>query len=1150
LETVLTHSITGKGASSVSRQIKEETSSTIKLEDLAKLMSHVQPSFKDLDLLEDDPVIVVDDSDEDEDDEVHATENVETKDTSVPKYSSPMSSQIQELTNQVLILQSQKHKLELEKNKGEAEVALLKAQPSFPNVEQLKELLFDELIEEVKGLKKQVHELEIELPGDLKEIPTKLEDFTKTVASVQAKLKTLDALPGLLLNVTKALNKFAQVLDFASSKAGDQSVPSAGQADTRPTEGENDTNQATISQLFQKRAEKSAEKDNLNKNKLQTKTTPPPIPPVIITTITQMQSPSLQPPPKRSSQPEGEHIKKDKGKKALSSKEAEKESTDSYSDDETHVTSSMVEPSRIKKLKKFYFITEDVRHIHLTEEEINHQKKLEEDAKAEAAKQEGGVRKAELVDLLGPKVVKKYYNDKLQYDRYYDKMLNKRTESRITNCDILTRKGPITLKVYREDGTSEIILNFKASDLHLGEWREVMKACPNMIVKGWETIYKQIGTRMDYTHTTEAELANKRLKSLVQYKDHLPGTVLNELDLGMIMFNSYHRQDFVTIEDMKDFSITMLYTVQEIFFRRHQGPGLDDHARTFSSLLLAELESLKLLQRQLFRSVEDWEVSSLQCRQRLPKKWLSFCQSLRHTNHVKDFVLASLYMDFHDSPDDEEDTRSNQEYLTDLKEKYQAIALLAKSKRFFKKGPTKDFEAKYNKIKAKLALLSSSASASKASMVKNKGLIAEAYDWDEEEVSSDDNEMVEVKVLMALAEDNEAVSKEGARNGEWVKISMRSEQIPSQKKRILGIDQLNEEPSSFEQKDLVFVKFSFDDTKVSIPGVERPWLSEAKGFTLPNHDTGRILPAKSQRNHIRARATNLAVTDSSATDYDSVDESSVYSTPLPPLKKLDGAEPVFGPKTNKSILRSKSTFRAETLKDVIINEPSSALARGNKSSTALKVNSTLAGKLKSVKIEDDPPLAIVIKELNNLKLQISKNQSSYSRNNQPQQVPQNALQNKYKTQFKRGCDMCGLNNHHSKKCYKVRFCKKYERTDHRTCDHAEYLSTMNMSNHLKNQGGSSSRSRTLGPSNHCFPPCIHCRFSDHLSDDCVNYTICDICGSYDHDTYGHNMIISLRRGIKPKNPQHVMKSYETCGSTVHTTTDHNDIEWFKTGEAL
>ncbi|GJX60103.1 retrovirus-related pol polyprotein from transposon TNT 1-94 [Tanacetum coccineum] len=39
-----------------------------------------------------------------------------------------------------------------------------------------------------------------------------------------------------------------------------------------------------------------------------------------------------------------------------------------------------------------------------------------------------------------------------------------------------------------------------------------------------------------------------------------------------------------------------------------------------------------------------------------------------------------------DSPDDEEDTRSSKEYLNDLKEEYQARALLAKSKRFFKKG--------------------------------------------------------------------------------------------------------------------------------------------------------------------------------------------------------------------------------------------------------------------------------------------------------------------------------------------------------------------------------------------------------------------------------------------------------------------------------
>ncbi|GKD92861.1 hypothetical protein Tco_1372698 [Tanacetum coccineum] len=114
----------------------------------------------------------------------------------------------------------------------------------------------------------------------------------------------------------------------------------------------------------------------------------------------------------------------------------------------------------------------------------------------------------------------------------------------------------------------------------------------------------------------------------------------------------------------------------------------------------------------------------------------------------------------------EEDTRSSHEYLNDLGEEYQARALLAKSKRFFKK-------AKYNKVKAKLVLLSSSSSTSKASMVKNKGLIVESYEWNKEEVSSDDNEMVEVKVLMALDEENNDVSKKGAKNSEWVNISMR-----------------------------------------------------------------------------------------------------------------------------------------------------------------------------------------------------------------------------------------------------------------------------------------------------------------------------------------------------------------------------------------
>nr|GEV34402.1 hypothetical protein [Tanacetum cinerariifolium] len=132
-----------------------------------------------------------------------------------------------------------------------------------------------------------------------------------------------------------------------------------------------------------------------------------------------------------------------------------------------------------------------------------------------------------------------------------------------------------------------------------------------------------------------------------------------------------------------------------------------------------------------------------------------------------------------------------------------------------------------------------------------------------------------VKVLMALAEDNDAVSKECARN---------------------GVDQLTKDPSGSGQKDIVFVKSSANNTKVSIPYVERPWLSESKGFTLPNHNTGRILPPESQRN---TTDPLVAIIDSSAIDYDLADESSVCSTPLSLMKKLDGVEPVFGPKIIK-----------------------------------------------------------------------------------------------------------------------------------------------------------------------------------------------------------------------------------------------------------
>ncbi|GJW65591.1 retrovirus-related pol polyprotein from transposon TNT 1-94 [Tanacetum coccineum] len=228
------------------------------------------------------------------------------------------------------------------------------------------------------------------------------------------------------------------------------------------------------------------------------------------------------------------------------------------------------------------------------------------------------------------------------------------------------------------------------------------------------------------------------------------------------------------------------------------------------------------------------------------------------------------------------------------------------------------------------------------------------------------------------------------------------EQIIS-KGKILGIDQLTEDTSSSGPKDPVFVRSSADNSEVSITSSNKPKLSETGDSTLSNHDTGK------------------------STD------------PLPLLEKLTSVEPVSGTKTIKSILKSKSTFKVETL--------------------------------------------------------------------------------------------------------------KVQKDNHRTCDHVDFISSMDINQYHTGQSESSSRSKPSRPAMP-FPSCIHCGYNDHQSDDYVYYPICEICGSYDHDTHGHNMIISLRRGIKPRNPQHIINNCETCVSNVYTTSDHNDIEWFRKREAL
>ncbi|GKE06088.1 hypothetical protein Tco_1398106 [Tanacetum coccineum] len=83
--------------------------------------------------------------DDEDEEEVHAekddADKIHAEDASASQPPSPKTIKIQELSIQLLLLQTLNQKLVKEKDAAETEAALLKAKPSFLNVEHLTELL-------------------------------------------------------------------------------------------------------------------------------------------------------------------------------------------------------------------------------------------------------------------------------------------------------------------------------------------------------------------------------------------------------------------------------------------------------------------------------------------------------------------------------------------------------------------------------------------------------------------------------------------------------------------------------------------------------------------------------------------------------------------------------------------------------------------------------------------------------------------------------------------------------------------------------------------------------------------------------------------------------------------------------------------------
>ncbi|GJS97842.1 hypothetical protein Tco_0804810 [Tanacetum coccineum] len=333
------------------------------------------------------------------------------------------------------------------------------------------------------------------------------------------------------------------------------------------------------------------------------------------------------------------------------------------------------------------------------------------------------------------------------------------------------------------------------------------------------------------------------------------------------------------------------------------------------------------------------------------------------------FFSNNVIQDFQENYDDEVDERSSKEYLRDLDIEYHERALLANLKRFIKrrnhfsgqkanentecykrgnkghfardcfsntsepsyKSPVnnysseskgfqpkftpkliqsssnsnnqadskfqKDYKAEYKKMKSKLALLE--ASPSKV---------------------SDEEEVTQVKVLMAIADNELTVRKNHSRNGEWIDITMRkvntllsmdkdadwknylrttqreekinekwltsskkvsqciSKQIPHQKKKVLRGELLTESLSKININENAFIPASMGYDQEMVPKT-KDWVERLNPDSkLLNFNTGRILVPESQAVNVSLETLN--------TPKSSKDSKAEFLTPLPPLKNL------------------------------------------------------------------------------------------------------------------------------------------------------------------------------------------------------------------------------------------------------------------------
>ncbi|GKD96375.1 hypothetical protein Tco_1380272, partial [Tanacetum coccineum] len=369
----------------------------------------------------------------------------------------------------------------------------------------------------------------------------------------------------------------------------------------------------------------------------------------------------------------------------------------------------------------------------------------------------------------------------------------------------------------------------------------------------------------------------------------------------------------------------------------------------------------------------------------------------------------------------------------------------------------KDYKAEYKKMKAKLALVEANPSTSqtpKTFQPNNKGLVVETFDWDEEKVS-DDVEVTQVKVLMALADDELIVGKNHDRNGEWIDITIRK-----CRDELLVLKQAKPDDVTFQIQNTKLTKLNhaLQEQLKEEKKINEKWITSSKKVSqciseqIPHQkkkvlggelftktsskmnenlfvpaSMGRILVPESQ-----AVNESLKLTETSNTPESSKDSEVESLTPLPPLKNLQGAS------SSSEVM--PLIFQPYSLG----KRPGLGIMKHTKPETQESLDNSVSGTV--TVSETKPTTPSVPTEV--------KNTEQESKLNELTKLVQMLIDEKI-----------------------------------------------------------------LKAKTKPFPPCTHCGFNDYRPDDYRNYPECEIYGSYDHFTSGHNRVIHIRGGILDESSQ-------------------------------